>query len=117
MGGWNPSIRPPCTLDAMRVRHHLEDLSLGRRVALRALTAFLITFAVLRALTAIIHFNLLPHGPFHDVVTASGLHVHHLFWGILLLMVSGFVALATRDAAFALADRRRVRDRARVHAR
>jgi hypothetical protein len=60
----------------MRLRHHLAGLSLGRRVALRTLAAFLITFAVLRAITAIIHFNLLPHGPFHYVVTASGLHVH-----------------------------------------
>jgi hypothetical protein len=25
------------------------------------------------------------------------LHIHHLFWGILLLMLTGFVALATRD--------------------
>ncbi len=86
----------------MRVRHHLKSLSLGRRVALRVLSAFLITFALLRALTAIIHFNLFPRGPFHDVVTASGLHVHHLFWGILLLMVTGFVALATRDATWHL---------------
>ena len=30
------------------------------------------------------------------MVTASGLHIHHLFWGILLLMTTGFIALATR---------------------
>jgi hypothetical protein len=81
----------------MRIHHHLAGLSLGRRVALRALAAFLLTFALLRAITAIIHFELFPHGPFHDLVTASGLHIHHLFWGILLLMITGFVALATRD--------------------
>jgi hypothetical protein len=86
----------------MRLRHHLKGLSLGRRVALRTLAAFLITFAVLRAITAIIHFDLFPHGPFHYVVTASGLHVHHLFWGILMLMVTGFVALATRDPTWHL---------------
>lgn len=64
---------------------------------MRTLLAFLITFGFLRALTAIIHFKLFPHGPFRDVVTRSGLHIHHLFWGILLLMITGFAALASRD--------------------
>jgi len=54
-------------------------------------------FLVLRAITAIIHFQLFPHGPFRNLVTRSGLHIHHLFWGILLLMATGFSALATRD--------------------
>jgi hypothetical protein len=76
---------------------HFRNLSLGRRVALRALVAFVAAFAILRAITAIIHFQLFPHGPFRDLVTRSGLHIHHLFWGILLLMVTGFSALATRD--------------------
>lgn len=81
----------------MRIRPHYQRLTLGRRIALRALFAFLVTFAILRAITAIIHFQLFPHGPFRNLVTKSGLHIHHLFWGILLLMISGFVALATRD--------------------
>ncbi len=76
-----------------RFRHHYRQLDLSRRVAIRALVAFLVTFAFLRALTAVIHFQLLP---IHNVVTRSGLHIHHLFWGILLLMVVGFAALATR---------------------
>jgi hypothetical protein len=80
----------------MRVRQHFKRLDLGRRVAIRALIAFLVTFAFLRTLTAIIHFEIWPHGPFQNLVTKSGLHIHHLFWGILLLMVTGFVALATR---------------------
>jgi hypothetical protein len=80
----------------VRVLHHYARLDLGRRVALRALFAFLITFGILRALTAIIHFDTFPHGPFRNLVTASGLHIHHLFWGILLLMATGFIALATR---------------------
>ena len=81
----------------MRVRHHYARLDLGRRIALRALVAFLITFAILRILTAIIHFEVFPHGPFRNLVTASGLHIHHLFWGILLLMATGFIGLATRS--------------------
>jgi hypothetical protein len=77
-------------------RRHFEQLDLSHRVAIRALVAFLITFAILRAVTAIIHFDLLPHGPFRNLVTKSGLHIHHLFWGILLLMLTGFMALASR---------------------
>ena len=80
----------------MRVQERYRRLDLGRRVALRALVAFLLAFGVLRIVTAIIHFDVFPHGPFRNLVTASGLHVHHLFWGVLLLMVTGFVALATR---------------------
>ncbi len=81
---------------------HFRRLSLGRRVALRALASFVVTFALLRVLTAIIHFQLFPHGPFRNLVTKSGLHIHHLFWGILLLMVTGFVALATRASTWHL---------------
>ena len=79
-----------------RFRLHFRRLDLGRRVAIRSLVAFIVTFILLRALTAIIHFELFPHGPFRNLVTRSGLHIHHLFWGILLLMPTGFVALATR---------------------
>jgi hypothetical protein len=81
----------------VRVHYHYAHLDLGRRVALHVLAAFLVTFAVLRAITAIIHFEIFPHGPFRNLVTKSGLHIHHLFWGILLLMATGFAALATRS--------------------
>jgi len=77
-------------------RIHFRDLSLSRRVALRVLAAFLATVALLRIFTAIIHYQLFPHGPFRDVITKTGLHIHHLFWGILLLMITGFGALASR---------------------
>ncbi len=86
----------------MRWSHHYSRLDLGRRVAIRALVAYLITFVILRIITAIIHFQLVPHGPFRYVVTKSGIHIHHLFWGVLLLMVTGFAALATRAPAWHL---------------
>jgi hypothetical protein len=86
----------------MRLRQRYAHLDLGRRVALRVLVAFLAAFVVLRIITAIIHFELFPHGPFRNLVTQSGLHIHHLFWGILLLMITGFVALATRSPAWHL---------------
>ena len=53
----------------MRLRHHYRALDLGRRIALRTLAAFLVTFAVLRIITAIIHYDLFPHGPFRDLIT------------------------------------------------
>jgi hypothetical protein len=46
---------------------------------LRALAAFLVSFAALRLITAIIHYDLFPHGPFRNLITTSGLHIHHLF--------------------------------------
>jgi hypothetical protein len=82
--------------------HHYARLDLGRRVAIRALIAFLITFVILRIITAIIHFDLFPGGPFRYVITKGGLHIHHLFWGVVLLMATGFGALATRAPAWHL---------------
>src|SRR5439155_26635285 len=98
------TLRPEHTVTSIRrrIRHHYRELNLARRVALRALAAFVVTFAILRIITAIIHYELFPHGPFRDLITASGLHIHHLFWGILLLMLTGFVALATRAEAWHL---------------
>ena len=48
----------------MRLAFHYHRLDLGRRIALRTLAAYLLTFAVLRAITAIIHYDLFPRGPF-----------------------------------------------------
>ena len=90
------------TISAMRFQQHYRRLTLGRRVAMRTLAAFLATFVLLRLITATLHFGWWPGGPFHYVVTKGGLHIHHLFWGVLLLMVTGFMALATRDPAWHL---------------
>jgi len=81
----------------MRMVHHYSRLSLGRRIALRTLASYVVTFAGLRVVTAIIYHQWFPHGPFRYVVTKSGLHIHHLFWGIWLLMCTSFSALATRS--------------------
>jgi hypothetical protein len=50
---------------------------------------FLVTFAIVRTITHLIRANV---GPFHNVTTA-GLHIHHLVWGILLLLAVGYVWL------------------------
>lgn len=50
---------------------------------------FFTTTAVVRAITVAIHHNI---GPFHDVAM-NGRHIHHMVWGILLLMLVGYVWL------------------------
>jgi hypothetical protein len=50
---------------------------------------FLITFGIVRAITHLIKAGV---GPFHNVST-GGLHIHHLVWGILLLLLVGYVWL------------------------
>lgn len=54
-----------------------------------ASSAFLLTFGIVRGITYLIRAGA---GPFHNV-TAGGLHIHHLVWGILLLLVVGYVWL------------------------
>lgn len=50
---------------------------------------FFTTVFIVRAITIAIHHDI---GPFHDV-QLSGRHVHHLVWGILLLLVVGYTWL------------------------
>src|SRR5207237_9837235 len=61
-----------------------------RRRMFLASISFLLTFAGLRLLTWSIHNNI---GPFHDV-QMGGRHIHHLVWGILLLLACGYAWLA-----------------------
>ncbi|HEX2648076.1 MAG TPA: hypothetical protein VHO95_12685, partial [Candidatus Dormibacteraeota bacterium] len=51
--------------------------------------SFLVTFAVIRAITYSIRAGI---GPVHNV-SAGGTHIHHLVWGILLLLLVGYVWL------------------------
>jgi hypothetical protein len=51
--------------------------------------AFYLTFALARAITHAIRAGV---GPFQDVA-AGGVHVHHLVWGILLLLGVGYLWL------------------------
>ncbi len=47
---------------------------------------FLVTVGVVRTLTFLIHNRI---GPFHDI-EMGGRHIHHLVWGILLLLGTGY---------------------------
>ena len=54
-----------------------------------ASAGFLVTFAIVRLITHLIRAGV---GPFHNVTT-GGLHIHHLVWGILLLLAVGYIWL------------------------
>jgi hypothetical protein len=62
----------------------------GRERLFLAWLAFGVTIAIVRTTTAMIRANV---GPFHNVTTGGGLHIHHLVWGILLLLLVGVVWL------------------------
>jgi hypothetical protein len=51
-----------------------------------ASVGFFVTALVVRGITIAIHFNV---GPFHDV-SMHGRHIHHMVWGILLLLLVGY---------------------------
>lgn len=52
--------------------------------------AFFLTFGTVRIITYSIRSGV---GPFHDI-SAGGRHIHHLVWGILLLLIVGYLWLA-----------------------
>lgn len=60
--------------------------SAHRERQLMAALAFYITFAVVRILTHAIRAG---RGPFHNL-EVGGRHIHHLVWGILLLLIVGY---------------------------
>lgn len=63
----------------------------GKQPQAVILVAFLITFVVVRFITHRIrsHRSRLLHD-----LTVGGTHVHHLVWGILLLLITGYLAIA-----------------------
>jgi hypothetical protein len=70
------------------------DLGSARAPAMLVLVAFLLAFAFIRTSARLMRSPRVPWWP-GSVTTDSGLHIHHLVWGISLLLVSGFVAFAT----------------------
>jgi len=68
-------------------RFHFRD-ERRERLFLASL-AFLLTFGIVRGITVSIRAGI---GPFHNV-SAGGTHIHHLVWGIALLIVVGYVWL------------------------
>jgi hypothetical protein len=66
------------------LQRHIPDTP--RRRILLAAISFFFTFAGVRALTWSIHNHV---GPFHDI-QMGGRHIHHLVWGIILLLLVGY---------------------------
>ena len=50
---------------------------------------FFVTALVVRGITLAIHYDI---GPFHDI-SMHGRHIHHMVWGILLLLIVGYLWL------------------------
>jgi hypothetical protein len=67
-----------------------QHVDYRREAALRMWVAFIATFVFLRVLTFGIRYQLLP---VKNVVTSSGLHIHHFVWGILILLIVGFLGI------------------------
>ena len=57
---------------------------------------FLVTFGIVRAITHLIRAGV---GPFHNVSSGT-LHIHHLVWGILLLLLVGYSWLVAPAAGW-----------------
>jgi hypothetical protein len=87
-GGTRPSLR------AGLRRAYLRGVDVRRQSSLNAWLSFVVTFCLLRLLTYGIHYGILP---FHNVVTRSGLHIHHFVWGILILLIVGFAGFMIDD--------------------
>ena len=67
---------------------HFADVARERLFI--ASLAFFGSFGVLRAITYSIHRNA---GPFRNIVIRN-VHIHHLVWGVLLLLAVGYLWLA-----------------------
>ncbi len=62
----------------------------GRERLFLAAIGFFVTFGIVRGITYVIRLGV---GPFHNV-SAGGVHIHHLVWGILILLLVGYVWLS-----------------------
>lgn len=62
------------------------------------LAAFLISFLFIRTSARLIRSPKVPWWP-GSVTTEGGLHIHHLVWGIVLVLLSGFLAFAVAPSS------------------
>lgn len=93
-----PGALHPILLAAAQVREDGVDLvssqaEPGKDAAFLVLLAFLVTWLFIRTSARLIRKQV-SWWP-GNVETSSGLHIHHLVWGILLMMIAGFTAFAT----------------------
>ncbi len=72
-------------------RHFLDDRN--QRAGFVLLTAFLLSFLFIRTSARLIRSPKVSWWP-GNVSTKGGLHLHHLVWGIVLVLISGFLGFA-----------------------
>jgi hypothetical protein len=69
--------------------YHYHFADPHRERAFLAAVSFFLTFSVIRILTHTIHSG---EGPFHNI-EVGGLHIHHMVWGISLLLILGYLGV------------------------
>ena len=77
-------------MSVLRKLYQFHFKSESRERLFLASLGFLFTFAAVRAITLSIRAGV---GPFHNL-SAGSTHIHHLVWGILLLLAVGLCWLA-----------------------
>jgi hypothetical protein len=90
----------PRKTPAALYRLHFRDTR-RERLFLSSLS-FFVTFFVIRGITHAIHAGV---GPFHNLAIA-GTHLHHLVWGILLVLAVGYVWLLQIGTGIGAVSRR-----------
>ena len=80
---------PGSLVRAVRWLYHFHFQDERRERLFLASVGFLITFGIVRAITHLIRSGV---GPFHNVTNGT-LHIHHLVWGILILLLVGYAWL------------------------
>jgi hypothetical protein len=81
---------------AIKIQFELPAHFLGtaaQRDGFVLLAAFLISFLFIRTSARLMRSPKVPWWP-GSVTTESGLHIHHLVWGIVLVLLSGFLQFA-----------------------
>jgi hypothetical protein len=76
-------------LRAIRWLYHFHFQDERRERLFLASVGFLLTFGIVRLITHMIRAGV---APFHDISSGT-LHVHHLVWGILILLLVGYAWL------------------------
>lgn len=77
-------------------RHFLDVPE--QRAGFVLLVAFLLSFLFIRTSARLMRSPRVPWWP-GSVKTSSGLHLHHLVWGIVLVLLTGFLSFVTRAAS------------------
>jgi len=76
-------------MSVLRKLYQFHFKSESRERLFLASLGFLFTFAAVRAITLSIRAGV---GPFHNL-SAGSTHIHHLVWGILILLAVGYIWL------------------------